>query len=817
MAEDRLTLLRDQDPKSVTGIDFVAVVDPAVQDVLRVFFLIEPDHAELAWGTAGDAYADLDNIRIWAPSGGKQVAEPKVEAAAWLAVGDRVCLELSLAEPGDFSLYRLRIDDAKLDYYYKEVEFSFKQACPSTLDCKQVAADDSCPEDEDELTISPLARDFVSLRRALLDYTSQKYPDWSWRSDADVGVMMLELMAAMGDEFNYIKDRFLREGVLDELSQRRSLRQLIRLLDYELHDGLSPSTLLELDIDTENDVEFEIAAGTRVWAQRYGESPVPFEIGEGLADVRTGELGEARTFVLREAWNTLSVHEPDGDTPKLARGATELYLIGQPTEAADKWPLLSRALVLHEDPSDGSAGKRHLVHVTECEFLTDPLDPVNTLITRVAWSEDEALPCAMVIADTTVKANVVPATAGQSFTEFFSVRGDGTTLDVVERGGPLDAITGVREPVYRYSPRSCEAAGLGWLGDALRSASPEIEVQEVDAVDDETWNPDGAWTWRRTLLSSTADDEHFTLEDGTWRRIIGYRLPDGGELVHQDWAANAGYTIRFGDGEFGRIPTDGTVFRVRYRSGPGSAANFGAGTLVHLVDPVEGGAPAYEELVAVSNPFAITSGVDPESMTRAKLLAPHAFRHDPLMAVGPEDYKRLAETLDWVQTANATFRWTGSWMTVFVAADPKGAYAMTAAQQAELEDLMDSVRQLGRDVHVVEPDYVDLDVDVDICVAASYYAGQVEAEVVAALVAFFDPDRFTFGTPLRRSALEAAIQRVSGVRAVHEVMIRAREKGPWIELLDGEFEVGSGQVIRVANDRALPERGTVKVRAREVV
>jgi hypothetical protein len=811
MAEDRLTLLCEQDPAVLTGVDFVWV-NPSDQTDLRVYFLIDPADLTPAWTDAPEPAT----VRIWAAGGGRTVAEVEVVATDFVVdPSGRTYLALTTAEPGDFSIYTLHIDSALIDYYFNDIEFSFKQGCPTTLDCKLAAPDDGCPAAAADVEFNPLARDFVSLRRALLDYTAQTQPEWTHRSDADVGVMLLELMAAIGDEFNYIKDRFLREGVLDELSQRRSLRQLVRLLDYELHDGRNPSTVLELEVAAGKGA-VSVDAGTTMWAHRVGEAPLPFEVGEGLADLRTGDAGTPRQFAVDEAWNSLAVHEPDGAAPRLARGATQLYLLGHVGAVADNWAL-GHMLVLHEDPTDGSEPKRHLVHVRECEELSDALAGVD--ITRVAWSDDEALPCPMVIADMSVKANVVPATAGQSFEEFFSVRGDGTVADVVEREGPLDLAADRRNPVFRYSPRECEALGLGWLGP-LHASVPELELQEVDSVGSQAWIPSRAWTWRRTLLDSIADDAHFTVEDGTWRRIIGFRQPTGEDVVHQDWAANSGYTIRFGDGEFGLIPADGTVFRVRYRSGPGSTANVGAGTIVHLWNPGGGEAPIDPDLSAVSNPFDVSDGVDPEDMQRAKFLAPVAFRHDTWSATTPLDYQRIAETLGWVQRANASFRWTGSWLTVFVAADPKRAFAMSAAQSAELEDLMDRVRQVGRDVHVVEPDYIDLDLDIELCLRSGFYAGQVEAAVLATLTGldgFFGPDNYTFGTPLRRSALEAAIQSIPGVRAVEMISLRAREKTGWIEFDDAVFEVGSEQILRVVNDPRVPEQGTVVVRVRETV
>ena len=50
---------------------------------------------------------------------------------------------------------------------------------------------------------------------------------------------------------------------------------------------------------------------------------------------------------------------------------------------------------------------------------------------------------------------------------------------------------------------------------------------------------------------------------------------------------------------------------------------------------------------------------------------PVAFRTQE-RAVTPDDYARMAERHPQVQRAAATFRWTGSWHTVFVTADPLG-------------------------------------------------------------------------------------------------------------------------------------------------
>lgn len=56
-------------------------------------------------------------------------------------------------------------------------------------------------------------------------------------------------------------------------------------------------------------------------------------------------------------------------------------------------------------------------------------------------------------------------------------------------------------------------------------------------------------------------DNHFTLDDGTWQRVVGYQKI-GQDFIHQDYSMNLGVTIRFGDGEFGRIPDAGSVLKL---------------------------------------------------------------------------------------------------------------------------------------------------------------------------------------------------------------------------------------------------------------
>jgi hypothetical protein len=864
--EDRLTALLEQAVKRVTGIDFVQVVDPEVQTLLRVFFLIDPDALDDPIVATADPPQDVSTstVTIISTSGGERLAHVPVLRATYRQVQldgqSRTVLELQTAEPGDFSLYRLTIHDQpkqRIDRFFNGVEFSFKQGCPSVLDCRPPGPE--CPPEAFvDFPIDYLARDFVSLRNALLDFAVQRYPDWVEKLEADAGVMLAEIMAALGDELSYIQDRYAREAYLETASQRRSLRHHTRLVDYPMHDGLAASAFLDLAVKKSADGGpgggTLLNAGGRVWALGQGEPPIPFELGHGLADTIV-DGGEPKQFWVHEEWNgdDIIVHIPDTSKPCLPVGTTELFLRGTyPT--ADQLPIgdplrndppafwKGKWLLLKTEPDNPSVpARRYLVRVAEVEHTTDsvyrdveadPSNPPPLAITRIKWEGAQALPFEMCLGDMVVRGNILPATAGETVTEFFSIgANENIPPDMaknvgrtVERQGPLDEIAGRRSVTYLYSLKQTETRSLGWLGE-LHDAKPEVELQEVNAADLQPLKTPQIWPWQRTLLDARGFQDHFTLDDGTWRRIIGFRRI--GEVIeHVDYAGGAGFTIRFGDGEFGKIPQPGkTVFRVRYRTGPGTKANLPADTVVNLRNPQdETQADLASVLDTVTNPLPITSGVDPEEAAVIKQIAPEAFRAITFRAVRPEDYAEIAERLPWVQRAGARFRWTGSWLSAFVTPDPLDSFELSPEQRTELENLMDCVRQAGREVFVRNPRFVNIDLEIKICVESFAYAGQVKARVLEALVGrkgvrptkgFFDPDNFTFGTPLRRAALEATIQDVVGVRGVEKMCIRARGITELREFDELTFTVGHDQVIRLQNDPRFPERGSLRIATRQ--
>jgi predicted phage baseplate assembly protein len=272
--------------------------------------------------------------------------------------------------------------------------------------------------------------------------------------------------------------------------------------------------------------------------------------------------------------------------------------------------------------------------------------------------------------------------------------------------------------------------------------------------------------------------------------------------------------VRFGDRVFGERPPLGADFEVTYRVTRGAAGNIAA-------DTITGIDPGMSALISrATNPFAATGGEDEEPLGTVRARAPYAFRLRKLRAVRAADYDEAAESLPWVLDAGTTFRWTGSWLTVFTTAQPRGGGLPTVEEQLQLVELLDRRRLAGYEVYEPMPRYVGIDLVITLCALPTALRGEVEAAVLEELgtgrrrdggLAFFAPDRFRFGTPLERSELEIAVQRAPGVAGVTKVEYRRRGLVAGFAPMPDTVAVGRDEIVRVSSDPSRPERGSLRV------
>jgi hypothetical protein len=310
-------------------------------------------------------------------------------------------------------------------------------------------------------------------------------------------------------------------------------------------------------------------------------------------------------------------------------------------------------------------------------------------------------------------------------------------------------------------------------------ATPVITLTSILDADRKTW------TAKQDLLSDGPTDTHFVVE------------------------IESGVTARprFGDNMNGLRPDPDTHFTALYRIGNGTAGNVGADTLIHCDDA---------NVAKCTNPLPATGGVDPETADQIRRRAPQAFLTQE-RAIAMPDYVRVAEMSAQVENAVATLRWTGSWYTVFITAEPKGSGNLTATLRKELKKNINRYRLAGQDLELESPQYVSLRIALTVCVDPAYFRSDV-AKALSELLSsrilsdgtkgFFYPSNFTYGQTVYLSRVYAVARKVAGVQSVLATVFQPQAAPPTsIYLANGEIPLGPFQIARLDNDPSLPDHG----------
>ena len=241
----------DADKLDLNGIDYIEV-DTNDQSVLSVYLLNAVPHT-----------LTQDNIRI---EGGQRIRNIQIEDMQLCDPDDpdqANCMRVKVSQSGDFSTYTLRLVelDSKghqqplqgFDVRYASLDFSFKAGCPSDFDCAQ---ENTCPPPTlVEPEIDYLAKDYASFRQLILDRLSLIMPGWKERHLPDIGIVLTEILAYVGDYLSYYQDAVATEAYLETARQRISVRRHVRLVDYKMHEGCNARTWLH--IETSGDVPLD--------------------------------------------------------------------------------------------------------------------------------------------------------------------------------------------------------------------------------------------------------------------------------------------------------------------------------------------------------------------------------------------------------------------------------------------------------------------------------------------------------------------------------------------------------------------------------
>jgi hypothetical protein len=806
---------------ALNGIDFVEILDsdapqPADrQRLLRVTFLKSPPPAGLAPAnfviTGGDRITGItvDNVT---PDGNT--------------------LLLHLSASGDFSIYQLTLqgasgssfDPATIDPLFASASFSFKVECPSDFDCQaQPSVAAALPKPP---LLDYLAKDYTSFRQMMLDRITTLAPDWTERNAADLGVTLVELIAHIGDLLSYQQDAIATEAYLGTARRRVSVRRHARLVDYFVQEGVNARTFLFVQVRNNLTLRKGARALTTVPGQAARLTPNSPDLARALAQAPEifETMHDAQLFA---AHNEILFYTWGNSTFRLPQGATSATLRGQfPNLKAGDILIFEEVLGPQTGlPGDADPARRCAVKLTSVTPGTDPIGgafqtpptTASTPVTEITWQRDDATPFAFQIAGevlsgggarqldriSVARGNIVLADHGASVVTETVGRVPPPTLfrpPPMVDGFPVGEPTPI-PPRFRprlksaplvhavpYDPANPPASARAALAVAPEDAVPFIRLSSTISR-----QPPVIWNVRRDLLQSEAEATDFVVE------------------MESDGSA----WLRFGDDTYGQRPASGTTFTAQYRIGDPGAGNVAADAISHIVSADAG-------VVSARNPLPATGGVAPESIEHVRATAPFAFRTQQ-RAVTPDDYQAVAEQHPEVQRAAATFRWTGSWHTIFLTIDRLGGLPVDDAFIQEMLGFLEPFRLAGHDLEVNGPEYVSLDIAMVVTAQADHFQSDVEEgllEVFGTGVMpdgrpqVFNPDNFTFGQPVYLSVIYAAAQSVDGVAAVEVTKFERRDRPGGDGLSTGRLDFARLEIARLDNDADFPERGTFQVTMR---
>ncbi|HYJ79558.1 MAG TPA: hypothetical protein VEW03_08165, partial [Longimicrobiaceae bacterium] len=372
------------------------------------------------------------------------------------------------------------------------------------VDCRAPAPPDAGPEiPRQAQAVDYMARDYDSYLRALLDLLPSRVPGWRDRSEADLGMAILELFAFMGDQLSYYQDRVAAEGFLRTAVQYDSVRRLLRLVDYRLHPGTAARALLVAVVDGAGP-RFLPAGFAVTSAGSTGSEGVGFETDEGR--------------VLYPELNAVALA---ADAPADAAG-TRVVLAA---ELDDAFLGPGSLVLLEEDPVPATPPRRREWGELASAPVVDTVANTTTLTLREPLAQPHPA------AATRVRANTVRASHGRTHRQ-------------------ADTGTGLagQALVLDYAPLTFTAGDDGAPLSSLRVG--------VDG---------DPWTEVEDFIDSAAADRHFRVareNDGGVTVLFG--SGEHGEAPRAGAAIEAVY--RSGVGEAGAVAAD-TLRRFDYPGG----------------------------------------------------------------------------------------------------------------------------------------------------------------------------------------------------------------------------------------------------------
>jgi predicted phage baseplate assembly protein len=596
-------------------------------------------------------------------------------------------------------------------------------------------------------------------------------PEWTNHNDSDPGITLLHLFAWMTDILLYRINRIPAKNHI----------KFLQLLGIELEPGRPANAELTFTLSRDDLDSVMVPKGTLVAAAEPDEdgNTIVFETDEALiaigAKLAAVQVYDSINYSIQTNTNvaTDQTFYPFG---AYAREGSAL-LLGFDSPIAFTSQQINLSFYAADSRTDD-------ISVCSIDFASLPL-PAELVWEYWDGKQWETL---SVDADETQSLTV---------TGHIYVRGPGTQLVKASMGKVSSPYYWLRcrlqQSFYQHSPNLRTI-----LTNSVRATQAETIRDEV--VGGSTGRPNQAFFLSQPPIVAldrpenviSADDKNITLRN--IRMEIAERPLIGTSFTFQVWEEVDDFTasgpndshftlnrttgeIRFGDGNFGRIPRanpsnpNANIVARRYRTGGGERGNVGAKTLTNLQTFVQ-------DIDSVANLFSSVGGTDEETLQQAEQRAV-AMLKSRNRAVTVEDFEYFAMQTPGIARALALPlvhpQFTGApipgVVTVVIVPDSTDPAPQPGPRliQAVCQCITQH-RLLTTEVYVIPPTYRKVRIEVDVIVRPQDDLAIVKRHVEAALEHYFHPlyggedgTGWPFGQAIYFSRVYQTVLKVEGV------------------------------------------------------
>ena len=560
-------------------------------------------------------------------------------------------------------------------------------------------------------------RDYDAILAFIKTKLSQRFPDWTDHELTNVGIVIAEGVAHVGDALNYYQDRQINEAFLVNATERENVISHLLHIGYQLATATPAYTYLFFELDKACDDDVIVKKNEPV---KTKDGTITYEIQEDLIIAAGVTYGNETALV--ELANDLKQQYEEHRQIVIdnIHGAPDTTNVVSSPDATD---LVSAIILLNELKSDYEAHR-----ALTAGGVHDVSDTANAV----------TAPNATDMASAAVLANDLR-------TQYESHR-------IMEAGvhQAQDVYNQVGDPPVGYV--------LAYEGQTI---GPEV-VGRSDGGNDQSFS-----------LSRTPfiwDSETVAIEAVPWTRVDDF-LSSSSASQHYtvDIDASDIATIRFGDGINGAIPQDGASINVAYRIGGGEKGRVDANRLTRLTRSFTTTAGLPVKLT-VTNPEASDGGSDRETIDSGKVKGPRLFKTNE-RSITKQDFEANALAVTSVSRAIALTVNEDSAIpenTVYVYLVPNdGGTATLALRNAVYKYLTeDKPKTLTQRLEVYAAPYEIVPVTATVYYRSGFDPDELRQAVIDALETFFDPENIDAST----GSYTVNFGEKIGISKLHDVM-----------------------------------------------